>query len=53
MVTKKSSKKQYTVKQGETLGGIANRNKTTIDAILKKNKGLKADKIAVGQKLYI
>jgi LysM repeat protein len=51
--TKKSSKKQYTVKQGETLGGIANRNKTTIDAILKKNKGLKANKIAVGQKLYI
>jgi LysM repeat protein len=50
---KKSSKKQYTVKQGETLGGIANRNKTTIDAILKKNKGLKANKIAVGQKLYI
>ena len=52
-VLKKSSKKQYTVKQGETLGGIANRNKTTIDAILKKNKGLKANKIAVGQKLYI
>lgn len=50
---KKSSKKQYTVKQGETLGGIANRNKTTVDAILKKNPGLKADKIQSGQKINI
>ena len=30
-----SPKNTYTVKPGETLGGIANRNKTTIDAILK------------------
>ena len=51
--TGSSPKNTYTVKPGETLGGIANRNKTTVDAILKKNKGLKADKIAAGQKLYI
>ena len=50
---KKSSKKQYVVKQGDTLGGIANRNKTTIAAILKKNKGLVADKIKPDQKIFI
>jgi LysM repeat protein len=51
--SKSSSKNTYTVKAGETLGGIANRNKTTVDAILKKNKGLNADKIRVGQKINI
>ena len=45
--------KTYTVKQGDTLGGIANRNKTTVDAILKKNKGLSADKIKPDQKIFI
>lgn len=45
--------KQYVVKDGETLGGIANRNKTTVANILKKNPGLKADKIKVGQKIKI
>lgn len=49
----KAKTKTYTIKSGETLGGVANRNNTTVDAILKKNPGLKADKIQVGQKLYI
>jgi hypothetical protein len=49
----KSKKATYVVKQGETLGGIANRHKTTVDAILKKNPGLKADKIQTGQKIFI
>lgn len=47
------TKKTYIVKSGETLGGIANRNNTTVDAIVKKNPGLKADKIAAGQKIFI
>ena len=51
--SKSTAKNQYTVKPGETLGGIANRNNTTVDAILKKNPGLKADKIQAGQKINI
>lgn len=45
----------YTVKPGETLGGIANRHNTTVSAILKAN-GMKADQaghIRDGQKLTI
>lgn len=48
-----STKKIYTVKSGETLGGIANRNNTTVANILKKNPGVSADKIRIGQKLKI
>ena len=44
---------EYTVKEKETLGGIANRHNTTVDAILKKNPGLSADKIKAGQKIKI
>jgi LysM repeat protein len=51
--TDASTTKTYTVKAGETLGGIANRNKTTVADILKKNPGLKADKIQTGQKIFI
>jgi LysM repeat protein len=51
--SKSSPKNTYTVKPGETLSGIANRNKTTVDAILKKNKGLDPDKIQAGQKIII
>ena len=51
--TKANAKNTYTVKPGETLGGIANRNNTTVDVILKKNPGLKADKIQAGQKINI
>lgn len=45
----------YTVKPGETLGGIANRHNTTVSAILKAN-GMKPDQaghIRDGQKLTI
>lgn len=45
--------KPYTVKAGETLGGIANRNNTTVDDIMKKNPGLKADQIKIGQTIQI
>jgi LysM repeat protein len=50
--TKKSSKK-YTVKAGETLSGIANRNNTTVDDIMKKNPGLKASQLQIGQTIQI
>jgi len=43
----------YTIKPGETLGGIANRNNTTVDDIIKKNPGLQPDKIRDGQKIKI
>jgi LysM repeat protein len=48
-----SKSKTYIIKPGETLGGIANRNNTTVDAILKKNKKLSADSIRAGQKINI
>jgi len=43
----------YIVKSGDTLGGIANKNKTTVDAILKKNPGLNPDKLSIGQKIKL
>jgi LysM repeat protein len=35
------------------LGGIANRNNTTVDNILKKNPGLEPGKIRDGQQIKI
>jgi len=52
-INTKETSNVYVVKSGDTLGGIANRNKTTVDAILKKNPGLRADKIRDGQKIKI
>lgn len=44
----------YTVKSGDTLGEIAERNGTTISAIMKANPSLKsADAISVGQRIQI
>ena len=51
--TKSAIKKTYTIKTGETLGGIANRNNTTVSDIMKKNPGLAADRIQAGQKINI
>ncbi|MBR1808646.1 MAG: transglycosylase SLT domain-containing protein [Paludibacteraceae bacterium] len=42
----------YTVKKGDTLGGIAKRQKTTV-AKIKKWNNLKSDNIRIGQKLKI
>lgn len=51
---KKNNKgKEYSVKDGETLGGIANRNNTTVDDIIAKNPGLKPNNIRAGQKIKI
>ena len=43
----------YTVKPGETLGGIANRNNTTVDVIIQKNPGLKPNSVRDGQQIKI
>jgi len=51
--TKSETGNVYVVKSGDTLGGIANRNKTTVDAILKKNPGLNPDKLKIGQKIKL
>ena len=44
---------EHTVVNDETLGGIANKYNTTVDNLLKLNKGLQADKIRVGQKIRV
>ena len=43
----------HVVAKDETLGGIANRNNTTVDNLLKLNPGLSADKIQIGQKIKL
>lgn len=48
-----TNESQYEIKPGDTLTKIASDNKTTIEDILKKNPGLEADKIQVGQKIKI
>lgn len=48
-----TTSKTYTVKSGDTLGGIANRNNTTIPAIMKKNPKMNPDKIQPGQKILL
>lgn len=49
----KTNETEHTVESGETLGGIANRNNTTVANLLKLNPGLQADKIRVGQKIRV
>ena len=51
--TKSVTSKVYIIKSGDTLGGIANKNNTTVDNIIKKNPGLKPNKISIGQKIKI
>jgi len=42
----------YRVRKGDTLGGIARRNHTTV-AKIKKLNGLKSDRLSIGQKLKV
>ncbi|MGV3546479.1 MAG: LysM peptidoglycan-binding domain-containing protein, partial [Pedobacter sp.] len=49
---KKKSSRTYTVKQGDNLGIIAKRNKTTVKALMSKN-GLKSSALKPGQKLKL
>lgn len=43
----------YVVKSGDTFGGIAQRNKTTVKALKAANPGIDYDRIRVGQKINI
>ncbi|MFA5851353.1 MAG: LysM peptidoglycan-binding domain-containing protein [Spirochaetales bacterium] len=43
----------YKVKSGDTLGAIARRYATPLSIILQANKGIKADKIKIGQTIII
>jgi len=47
-----ATRKVYTVRSGDTLGGIAAKNRTTV-AKIKKANGLRSDRISIGQKLKI
>ena len=43
----------YTVKPGDSLSGIASKNRVSLDSIMKLNKGLSPNKIKTGQKIKI
>lgn len=43
----------YTVKKGDTLGGIAAKHNVSVDDILKANKGLSPSRLKVGQELAL
>ena len=43
----------YTVKSGDSLSGIASKNRVSVDSIVKLNKGLTPNKIQIGQKIKI
>lgn len=47
-----SSRKTYSVRKGDTLGKIAQRNQTTV-ANLQRWNNLKSTKLSVGQRLYL
>ena len=48
-----SNESKYEVQPGDTLTSIATNHNTTIDNILKKNPGLDADRLQIGQKINI
>ena len=50
---KNSEKKYYTVKKGDTLSGIASKNKTTVSKICKLNGIKSTSKLKAGQKLRV
>lgn len=49
----RASSRSYTVKKGDTLSGIAKRNKTTVAKIQRANPGLNAKRIRPGQKIRL
>ena len=52
-LNKKTTKKYYTVKAGDTLSAIAKKYNTTVDKLVKLNTIKNANKIYVGQKLRV
>lgn len=52
-LNKKTTKKYYTVKAGDTLSAIAKKYNTTVDKLVKLNNIKNANKIYVGQKLRV
>lgn len=52
-VVVKETGKVHTVKSGDTLGAIAIKYNTTVDALIKKNPGLRPDNLQLGQKIKI
>jgi LysM repeat protein len=49
----KSGAKTYKIKKGDTLGAIAQRNKTTVAKILKANPGLNAKRLVPGRSIKL
>lgn len=48
-----TNESQYEIKSGDTLIDIAKNNNTTVENILKKNPGLNANELQIGQKINI
>jgi len=48
-----TNESQYEIKAGDTLTAIAKDHNTTVDDIIKKNPGLDATKLQIGQKIKI
>ncbi|NJD09795.1 MAG: LysM peptidoglycan-binding domain-containing protein, partial [Gemmatimonadetes bacterium] len=43
----------YTIRRGDTFGGIAERNGTTVSALRKANPGVRPDRLIPGRKLKL
>ena len=53
VVPQARSKKIHIVKKGETLGKIAKKYKVSVDDLKKWNRGIKPDKLKIGQEIVI
>lgn len=51
--TKHPVRKTHTIVKGDTLWGIASKNNTSVAKLMTLNKGLDAESLKVGQKIYL
>jgi LysM repeat protein len=53
LAAERAAVRYYTVKSGDTLGAIAKRQGKSLNAILKLNPGVNANKLRIGQKIRV